>query len=267
MESDALRLAATVLAGLVTGGVLGLTGAGGSILTLPALIGAAGLTPHQAVAASLISVGGSAAAGAATHARDGRLRWRAALPFALVAGGAALAGGRLGRMVPPRALMIAFGALALFVGWRMLRGPGGGAAPPGPDAASRGQDAAPPRPARARLLASALAVGLLSGVLGVGGGFLIVPALVAAVGLGLPEAIATSLAVIALNCAGALAGALSALDALPWGRVLPFAAASILGSRAGAGLAGRWPVERLRLAFAALAFAVGAGTLAVYLGP
>jgi hypothetical protein len=260
MESDALRLAATILAGLITGGILGLTGAGGSILTLPALIGAAGLTPHQAVAASLISVGGSAAAGAATHARDGRLRWRAALPFALVAGAAALAGGRLGRMVPPRALMIAFGALALLVAWRMARGSGGGAAPPGPDAA-------PPRPARARLLASALAVGLLSGVLGVGGGFLIVPALVAAVGLGLPEAIATSLAVIALNCAGALAGALSALEALPWGKVLPFAAASILGSRAGARLSGRWPAERLRLAFAALAFAVGAGTLAVYLRP
>jgi hypothetical protein len=258
MENDALRLAATVLAGLVTGGVLGLTGAGGSILTLPALVGVAGLAPHQAVAASLLSVGGSAAAGAATHARDGRLRWRAALPFAMVAGAAALGGGRLGRMLPARALMIAFGALALLVGWRMLRG--AGAAPPEPEAA-------PPHPARARLLASALAVGLLSGVLGVGGGFLIVPALVAAVGLGLPEAIATSLGVIALNCAGALAGALSALDALPWGRVLPFVAASIAGSRAGALLAARWPAERLRTAFAVVALAVGAGTLAVYLRP
>jgi hypothetical protein len=260
MESDATRLAATVLAGLVTGGVLGLTGAGGSILTLPALVGAAGLAPHQAVAASLISVGGSAAVGAATHARDGRLRFRAALPFALVAGAAALGGGRLGRMLPARALMIAFGTLALFVGWRVLRG-----------SRSRAADTevstAPPGRVRARLVASALAVGLLSGVLGVGGGFLIVPALIAAAGLGLPEAIATSLAVIALNCAGALAGTLSTLEALPWGRVLPFAAASILGSRAGARLAGRWPAERLRLAFAALAFAVGAGTLAVYLRP
>jgi len=261
MESDALRLAATILAGLVTGGVLGLTGAGGSILTLPALVGVAGLAPHQAVAASLLSVGGSAAAGAAAHARDGRLRWRAVLPFAAIAGLAAIGGGRVGRLVPARGLMIAFGALALFIGWRMHRRSatdGAGAAAPAAPAA---------RASRSRLVLTALAVGLLSGVLGVGGGFLIVPALVAAVGLALPEAIATSLGVIALNCAGALLGALSGLDGLPWGRALPFVLASILGSRAGATLGGRWPVARLRAAFSVLAFAVGAGTLAVYLRP
>ncbi len=275
MESDALRLAATILAGLVTGGVLGLTGAGGSILTLPALVGVVGLTPHQAVAASLLSVGGSAVAGAATHARDGRLRWRAVLPFAVIAGSAAVGGGRLGRMVPARGLMLAFGALALFVGLRMLRGPAGGEArnpgaegQPGEEgsggaAAAAASGAAP----RGRLVATALAVGLLSGVLGVGGGFLIVPALVAAVGLALPEAIATSLGVIALNCAGALLGALSGLDGLPWARVLPFVLASIVGSRAGAELAGRWPVARLRIAFAVVALAVGVGTLVVYLRP
>jgi hypothetical protein len=261
MESDALRLAATILAGLVTGGVLGLTGAGGSILTLPALVGVAGLAPHQAVAASLLSVGGSAAAGAAANARDGRLRWRAVLPFAAIAGLAAIGGGRVGRLVPARGLMIAFGALALFIGWRMHRRSatdGAGAAAPAAPAA---------RASRSRLVLTALAVGLLSGVLGVGGGFLIVPALVAAVGLALPEAIATSLGVIALNCAGALLGALSGLDGLPWGRALPFVLASILGSRAGATLGGRWPVARLRTAFSVLAFAVGAGTLAVYLRP
>lgn len=275
MESDALRLAATIVAGLVTGGVLGLTGAGGSILTLPALVGVVGLAPHQAVAASLLSVGGSAAAGAATHARDGRLRWRAVLPFAVIAGIAAIGGGRVGRLVPARGLMLAFGALALFVGWRMLRdlaarggrasgGSGGSstaeAAAPAPTAAQ----AAPPA-ARSRLIVTALAVGLLSGVLGVGGGFLIVPALVAAVGLALPEAIATSLGVIAINCAGALAGALVGLEELPWERALPFVVASIAGSRAGAKLAGRWPADRLRAAFAIVAFAVGAGTIAAYL--
>jgi len=233
MESDALRLAATILAGLVTGGVLGLTGAGGSILTLPALVGVAGLTPHQAVAASLLSVGGSAAAGAAAHARDGRLRWRAVLPFAAIAGLAAIGGGRVGRLVPARGLMIAFGALALFIGWRMHR-----------RSATDGAGVAAPaaRASRSRLVLTALAVAL-------------------------PEAIATSLGVIALNCAGALLGALSGLDGLPWGRALPFVLASILGSRAGATLGGRWPVARLRTAFSVLAFAVGAGTLAVYLRP
>ena len=227
------------------------------------------------MAASLLSVGGSAAAGAATHARDGRLRWRAVLPFAAIAGIAAIGGGRLGRMVPARGLMIAFGALALFVGWRMLRGPAGGGAgspagegQPGEKVSGGAEAAAASGTApRGRLVATALAVGLLSGVLGVGGGFLIVPALVAAVGLALPEAIATSLGVIALNCAGALLGALSGLDGLPWTRALPFVLASILGSRAGAKLAGRWSVARLRTAFAVLAFAVGAGTLAVYLRP
>ena len=269
MESDALRLAATILAGFVTGGILGLTGAGGSILTLPALVGVVGLTPHQAVTASLLSVGGSAAAGAATHARDGRLRWRAALPFAAIAGIAAIGGGRVGRLVPARGLMLAFGALALFVGWRMLRGPAAGragesgAAGSSSTAVAAASDGAP----RARLVATALAVGLLSGVLGVGGGFLIVPALVAAVGLALPEAIATSLGVIAINCAGALLGALSGLDGLPWTRALPFVLASVLGSRAGATLAGRWPVARLRTAFAVVAFVVGLGTFAVYLRP
>lgn len=257
MTEALAQLAASALAGLATGGVLGLTGAGGSILTLPALVGVVGLSPHQAVAASLVSVGGSAAAGAATHARDGRLRWREVLLFALLAGAAAFAGGRLGRFVPDAWLMRAFGLLAVGVGLRTLLAKQAGAA----------RAAKTPHAFSARLAGTALAVGALSGVLGVGGGFLIVPALVAAVGLSVPEAIATSLAVIAINCAGALAGALAGLDGMPWGKVIPFVVASVAGSRAGAGIAGRWSADRLRVAFALVAIAIGLWTLGVYLRP
>lgn len=257
VSGDLAQLAASVLAGLLTGGVLGLTGAGGSILTLPALVGVVGLTPHQAVAASLVSVGGSAAAGAATHARDGRLRWREVLLFAILAGAAALVGGRLGRLLPDAWLMRAFGVLAIAVGIRMLFAGGG--------SSERREGEERRRSISVRLIATALAVGALSGVLGVGGGFLIVPALVGAVGLTVPEAIATSLAVIAINCAGALAGALPGLDAMPWGKVIPFVVASIAGSRLGAGIAGRWPADRLRRAFAIVAIVVGLAALWKYL--
>ncbi|GAB4222181.1 MAG: sulfite exporter TauE/SafE family protein [Acidobacteriota bacterium] len=229
--------------GAATGLVLGVTGAGGSVLMLPALVLLLGLGPHEAVAGSLLAVGASALAGAVSHAREGHLRLGAAAVFAAAGGLAALIGGHFGRLVPGRPLMIAFGVLMLLVAWRSLR------AAPGP---------APGGPAGRPVLAAwGVGVGLLSGFLGIGGGFLVVPALAGPGGLSARDAIGTALAVIAINAAAGLAGSLARLGSLPWATLLPFVAGSLAGGYLGGRLAARWPERRLRLAFALLVGAVG----------
>ena len=249
------------LAGLVTGGLLGLTGAGGSVLTLPALVAIVGLRPNEAVAASLLSVGLTAGAGIVGHARRGDVVWRAAAGFAAAGAVAAFAGGYFGRFLPDALLMAIFGALMLLVAGLTARG-GTRDAPPG----SVGAMNAGVRP-RARLgviLGGGASVGLLSGTLGIGGGFLVVPALAGPVGLPMSSAVGTSLAGVAINAGSGLVGALSNLAALPLERALPFIAASLVGGRLGAALAGRLSPRRLTLAFCALVAMVGIAMLAVY---
>lgn len=240
-----------VLAGLMTGFLLGLTGAGGSVLTLPALIAIVGLSPQMAVGASLVSVGLTAATGLLRHLRAGHVVWRAAAGMA--AGGAAAAGlgGYLGRLLPGAWLMTGFGLLMLIVAWRM------GASTPRP------KEGTPPA-GIARLFSMGAGVGLLSGLLGIGGGFLIVPVLAGPGALSMQAAIGTALAVITVNAAMGLAGAMAQLGALPWASVLPFVVASLVGGQIGAHLAGRWSAKRLARIFALMVLIVGLSVLAVY---
>ena len=239
-----------VLAGLFTGLMLGLTGAGGSILTLPALIAIVGLSPQPAVGASLISVGLTAATGLMRHLRAGHVVWRAA---AGMAGGGAItaaAGGYLGRLMPGSWLMTVFGFLMLLVAWRMGSSTSvrKGSSPAG----------------MGRLLVMGAGVGLLSGILGIGGGFLIVPVLVGPGGLSMQAAVGTALAVITVNATVGLAGAMARLGALPWAAVLPFVVASLIGGQFGAHLASRSSAGRLTKIFAALVLLVGIAVLVVY---
>ncbi len=179
--------------GFAIGGSLGLLGGGGSILTVPALVYVVGQSPQAAIATSLAIVGANSGLGAWFHFRQGTLKWKVALLFGLAGMVAAYPAAQLSRHLPGGLLLVTFAALMLVVGAVMLL--------------RRESDTSGHTPhGWLSILAGGLAVGAMTGLLGVGGGFLIVPALILLVGLPMKEAVGTSLAVIALNSASALAG-------------------------------------------------------------
>lgn len=222
---------------------LGLLGGGGSILAVPVLVYVAGLDVHVAIGMSLAVVGATALVGGIAHARAGRVDWRAGALF----GGAGMLGAPIGaqatHLVAGRVLMLLFAGLMLVVGLLMLRGRGvrvGGTPPP----------------RRLAALATGLGVGLLTGFLGVGGGFLIVPALTLLAGLRIHAAVGTSLLVIALNSAAGVAGHLGG-GHVPLGLTAAFTMASAVGALVGVRLAAGLDAGRLQRAFAVFVVLVG----------
>ncbi len=235
-----------LLLGFIIGLSLGLLGGGGSILTVPALVYLVGQSPQAAVTTSLAIVGANSAVGAMFHQRASRaghqtFNWHVALVF----GGAGmlvayLAAG-LSKHIAPALLMVLFALLMLVIGGMMLF--------------QRQKDipesGAPERTDKPNLwltLASGAGVGLLTGILGVGGGFLIVPALVMLVGLPMYQAVGTSLAIIAANSFAGLMGHLGGTFDI-WVMVF-FVAAGVAGTFTGSKLAHRIPARRLRQLFA-----------------
>ncbi len=217
---------------------LGLLGGGGSILTVPALVYLVGQSPQAAITTSLAIVGANSVLGASFHSAQRTLNWHVALVF----GGAGmivayLAAG-LSKFFSPAALLVAFALLMLVIGGLMLL-------------RRDAPTATPTTPSVPLMLASGAGVGLLTGVLGVGGGFLIVPALVMLVGLPMNQAVGTSLVIIAANSAAGLLGHLSAGMFDLW-LTLIFVAAGLVGTFVGARIAQRLPAQRLRQAFAGL---------------
>lgn len=172
---------------------LGLMGGGGSIITLPVLVYLLHVAPHPAMGMSLAVVGATSLFGAGLHYRNGNVHLRAGLLFATTGILGAYFGTRLTYLLSSPALLLTFASLMLVVSVRMLLAP-----PPAASAVHALRIA--------RLLAAGLGVGVLTGFLGVGGGFLIVPALLLFAGLGMKQAVGTSLLVIALNSAAGLAG-------------------------------------------------------------
>lgn len=208
---------------LVAGVVLGLMGGGGSILTVPIAAYVLGLPAAQATATSLVVVGLSSVVATLAQARAGRVRWREGLIFAAVGIPGTQLGSRLARGLPGPLLMSAFALMALATALAMLRPRKAGTA-----------DAEPPAPSGpGRMLLTGAQVGLLTGLVGAGGGFMVVPALALRGGLSMPEAAATSLLVIALNSASGVTGALLAGTRVPWPLALTLAGVSIAGSLAG----------------------------------
>jgi uncharacterized membrane protein YfcA len=244
-----------VAAGLLIGASLGALGGGGSILTVPALVYLLGQSPHQATTASLIVVGTAAIVGALAHARAGRVRLKAGVMFGVLGIADSYAGSRASTAVPANVLLAGFGMLMLAVGVLMImhrRGP----ARPGPDAAPRG--------ARHAILVApvAMGVGLITGFFGVGGGFVVVPALVLVLGFDMPAAAGTSLVVITLNSAAALtARAWHGSLTLDWALLGAFTGAAVAGTVAGGSLAARADPQRLSAAFTVLIIAVAGYTL------
>jgi len=217
---------------------LGLLGGGGSILTVPILLYVFRLPAEQAIASSLLVVGSTSAAALIPHALNGRVRWRTGLSFGAASMVGAYLGGRVSSFLPPSLLLLAFGAMMLVTAAAMLRG--------------RREVAAAalehPTPI-ARVAAQGLAVGAVTGLVGAGGGFLVVPALVLLGRLPMTAAVGTSLLVIALNSSAGLLGHLAKTH-LPWGIALPVAGAAVVGSILGSRLAGRVAPDALRRGFA-----------------
>lgn len=237
-------LLAAIIGGIV-GLSLGLVGAGGSILTVPALIYGLGIPVKEAIPAALVLVGVIAASGAMHHTRDGTVRLDIALRFGLAGVVGALLGAPLSKLVSPRVLMILFAFVMLAAALNLARRDASRIAP---EDGSAEHD-----PGWLRLLLSGLIVGIMTGFFGVGGGFIIVPALALFVGLPTRKAVATSLVVIAINCAAGLAGHLTLGSGISRTVVVLltlFGVGGALGSFAGARLAGKWPDVVLSRIFA-----------------
>lgn len=225
-----------LLLGFVIGGLLGLLGGGGSILTVPALVYVIGQTPQMAVTTSLAIVGANSAMGMMFHQAQGTLNWRVALLFGGVGMGVSYLFAGVSKHVSPVLLMVAFAALMVVIGVSLLRQPR--------------QEAQSSKPIVLwKVLGGGAGVGALTGILGVGGGFLIVPSLVMLVGMPMREAVGTSLVIIAMNSAAGFLGHLdgATLDAQ---LIALFVGAGLGGTFVGAKLAKRLPAARLRQAFA-----------------
>lgn len=244
---------APLIYGLIVGISLGLTGGGGSIFAVPLLIYGLGLPMGTAAGLSLAAVGLTAGFGAGLRHRE--LEWRAGLIFAAAGMALAPAGTALGRMLSPALVLSAFALLMVFVGWRMWRGQSGDALDTGPCVA-RGDGKLQPG-CYARLVGAGAAAGVLSGLFGVGGGFIIVPALVFVTGMAIHRAVATSLLVISLIAiSGVTAHLLHGAHFPPLLSAL-FVVGGFAGMFAGSGLRTRLSPAWLRRVFAAGMWIVG----------
>lgn len=233
MTAIVLTLVLAVLVGIT----LGLLGGGGSILMVPVLVYVTGLDTKEAIATSLLVVGVTSATGALSHARAGRVRWRTGAIFGTAGMLGAYAGGRLSDLLPGRVLLAAFAVMMAVTALAMLRGR---------------RDVDPTRvhdrlPV-ARVVLDGAVVGLVTGLVGAGGGFLVVPALTLLGGLPMPVAVGTSLLVIAMKSGAGLAGYLSSVS-VDGPLAAAVTAAAVAGSLVGGPLAGRIAPDRLRRGF------------------
>lgn len=241
--------------GLLIGLALGALGGGGSILAVPALVYLLDQSPQQATAGSLVVVGVAATAALVSQAGAGHVRWRRGLTFSALGVAGSVLGAHLSNRVDPDLLLLGFSGLLAVAAVAMTRRRTSVSSAP----VARGGR---PRRCLPRTALAATAVGLLTGFFGVGGGFVVVPALVLVLGFDLTVAIGTSLLVIALNSAVSLAARSTTALHLDWSLLAVFAAAAVLGAWAGQRLAGRLPAVALNAAFTWM-LVVLAGAIAV----
>lgn len=244
-----LLLTGSIL-GLMIGIVLGMLGGGGSILTVPALVYVVGQPPQVAVTASLVIVGTNSVMGAMFHRSQGTLKWEIALVFGGVGMVMAYLAAGLSSQFSPQALMIAFALLMLTVGVMLI------ARKPIEREATEHQ----------RnwfvVIGSGAVVGVLTGILGVGGGFLIVPALVMLVGLPIQQAVGTSLVIIAMNSLAGVLGHINDDMSMDINLLLTFVFTGLAGTFIGTRLARLVPAEQLRQLFAVFIIVLAVALLA-----
>jgi uncharacterized membrane protein YfcA len=255
--------------GFLIGLSLGALGGGGSVLAVPALVFAAGQDAQAATATSLVLVGTAALVGMGAHHRAGRVHVRTGVLFGLAGIPGSVAGTALNHGLNPDVLLLSFSGLILVAAWRMLVGC--------PTCTKVGEQAAlrtaptgtPASGVRVRgtvdvgtalkVVGAGTVVGFLSGLFGVGGGFVIVPALTLLLGLSMPAAIGTSLLVIAINSGVALMLRLGE-STIEWRIAIPFTAAAVVGVLAGKRLADRLDPKTSLRWFAALLVGVAVYT-------
>lgn len=227
---------------------LGLLGGGGSILTVPLLNYVAGMEPKEAIASSLFVVGTTSVFSTIAHARRGNVRWRTGLIFGAASMVGAFLGGLIGGFIPGVILMIAFALMMLATSIVMLRKRSGGSTNTADDV-----NAGLPL---LKILAEGLVVGLVTGLVGAGGGFLVVPALALLGGLSMTAAVGTSLVVISMKSFAGLAGYLTTVS-LDWPVVLLVTAAALVGAVIGARLTSVVPEAALRKGFGYFVLVMG----------
>jgi uncharacterized protein len=232
-------LAVTVICALVIGVSLGLLGAGGSILTVPLLTFVASMAPRDAITSSLFAVAVTAALATVMHGIAGRVRWRIGLVFGVAGMGGAYGGARLSGYLPERLLMVLFALLMAAAAVAMLRGRRWIT-----EAAERPMTAS----AAAMIAVQGGALGCLTGLVGVGGGFIIVPVLTLLARLPLKAAVGTSVLIISLNASAGLVGHLDQAT-IDWPITLGVTAAMMCGSVVGGRLCCYVEPENLRQGF------------------
>lgn len=246
--SPGVMFAAAAFLSLFVGLALGALGGGGSILMLPILVYALEMPAHVAVTVSLLVVGSTSAAVLLVHARAGQVRWKVGALFGAAGMFGSVVGSRLSLYLPSWMILTIFAALMLGTASSMLR--------------KKRTSEERERPVHLGLaLPIGALVGLFSGLVGAGGGFLIVPALTMIAGLPIRNAIATSLLVISMQSLSGFTTHALQQDAIPWTIALTITFLAIIGSMLGARLASRIPAQGLRRAFGVLVLVLGAFVL------
>ena len=241
-------IALAAILAVFIGVAVGLLGGGGSILTTPLLIYVVGFDAKQAIAASLFVVGVTSIFGLISHARAGRVVWRIGLLFGTAGMVGAFVGGQIGSRLPSTLLLAAFAVMMGITAVAMIRGrqqvPGG---------AHKGLPLF-------RILLDGLIVGFVTGLVGAGGGFLVVPALALLAGLPMPRAVATSLLVVAMKSFAGFAGyiftfggdsivSLNPATEFNWPVTLIVTAGAVVGALIGSAVVAKIHPDRLRKAF------------------
>ncbi len=247
-----------ILGGLVIGLSLGLFGSGGSILTVPVLVYLLGHHDKVAIAESLGIVGGIALLAALPFARVRLIDWRSVLFFGLPGMAGTYLGAWLAKLVPGSVQLTLFGTIMLVAAWMMFR------QHKAPDETSQnetGEDHNSKHHAIWKIILEGLAVGVITGLVGVGGGFLIVPALVVLGGLPMRTAVGTSLVIIALKSFSGFFKYLEVLDSVnlvvDWWTVGAFVLLGVLGSIAGNLIGSRVNQQSLKKGFAVFLVVMG----------
>ncbi|WP_194862035.1 sulfite exporter TauE/SafE family protein [Dietzia sp. SYD-A1] len=247
-----ITLIIVVALAVLVGLSLGLLGGGGSILVVPLLTYIGGLDPKEAIATSLFVVGATSLVSLIGHARKGNVRWRTGLIFGAAGMVGAFLGGLAGGYIPGTVLMVAFAIMMIATAGAMIRG-------------RRDRNGQAPSTQSHhhplwRILLDGLVVGAATGLVGAGGGFLVVPALVLLAGLPMTAAVGTSLLVIAMKSFAGLGGYLTTVS-LDWPLVVAVTAAAVAGSFVGIRLTSVVPEKALRKGFGYFVLLMGAVVL------
>lgn len=238
---DPQLLLIILVLGTLIGLALGALGGGGSILTVPILVYLLHLETHVAVATSLVIVGINALVGILLHYQARHVRLKESLLFGIYGIIASYCGARISLLLPSAILLVLFGLLMLVIALAIVRPK---------------EHAQFAHRSWWMTLLGGLGVGLLTGFLGVGGGFLIVPALVLFLGMNMPDAVGSSLVVITLNSVAGVFGHLNGRP-LPWALIGLFALAGLIGLLIGTRLTNILPPKRLRQIFASFVLILG----------